>query len=246
MKGRLDQVLVERRLARTRSQARDLILRGCVSVKGSVATKAGLEVSFDAEISVAADAQPWVSRGGLKLVAALDRFGFEPAGLVALDIGASSGGFTQVLIERGARRVYAVDVGHGQLDPLLREDPRVANLEGLDARSLDAAIVPEPIGAVVADVSFISVVKVLGPVLQRLPAPGAWLVALVKPQFEVGRERIGKGGIVRSEAARAEAVARVEAWIDALPAWRSVGVIPSPIAGGNGNIEFLIGARCDG
>jgi 23S rRNA (cytidine1920-2'-O)/16S rRNA (cytidine1409-2'-O)-methyltransferase len=186
-------------------------------------------------------ASPFVSRGGLKLAAALDAFGLDPKGLIALDIGASTGGFTEVLLERGAARVFAVDVGHDQLHAKLLEDQRVLVLEGTDARALDAAVVGGPIGAIVADVSFISLTKAL-PVVLSLAAPGAWLVALVKPQFEVGRELVGKGGIVRDAQARARAVAEVRAFIDASPGWKVFAEMPSPIAGGSGNEEVLIGA----
>jgi 23S rRNA (cytidine1920-2'-O)/16S rRNA (cytidine1409-2'-O)-methyltransferase len=185
---------------------------------------------------------PFVSRGGLKLAAALDAFHLDPKGLTALDIGASTGGFTDVLLERGAARVYAVDVGRDQLHAKLRGDPRVVALEGTDVRNLEAGMLEGRIGAIVADVSFISLTKAL-PAALKLAAPGAWLVALVKPQFEVGREWVGKGGIVRDAEARARAVARVRAFIDATPGWRVFAELPSPIPGGSGNEEVLIGGR---
>jgi 23S rRNA (cytidine1920-2'-O)/16S rRNA (cytidine1409-2'-O)-methyltransferase len=191
---------------------------------------------------VEAQASPFVSRGGLKLASALDAFGLEPKGLVALDIGASTGGFTEVLLARGAKRVFAVDVGRDQLHDKLREDRRVVVLEGTDARALDAAVIDGPVGAIVADVSFISLTKAL-PEALKLAAPGAWLVALVKPQFEVGRDAVGKGGIVRDAQARARAVAEVRAFIDATPGWNVFAEMPSPIPGGSGNEEVLIGAR---
>ncbi len=242
---RLDQALVDRGLAPTRSQARDLVKRGCVRVGGARALKAGVAVAAGATIEVDADAQPYVSRGGLKLAAALDAFGFDARGVTALDIGASTGGFTHVLLERGARRVYAIDVGHGQLHPAMAADMRVVSREGQDIRLIDAGMVPEPVGAIVADVSFISLTQALGPAL-ALAAPAAWLVALIKPQFEVGREDIGKGGIVREAAARERASGKVRDWIAGQPGWRIAGIIASPIAGGSGNAELLIGARRDG
>jgi 23S rRNA (cytidine1920-2'-O)/16S rRNA (cytidine1409-2'-O)-methyltransferase len=192
-------------------------------------------------VQVAAGAGDHVSRGALKLMAALEHFRFSALGVVALDVGASTGGFTQVLLERGAARVFAVDVGHGQLHARLAEDPRVVSLERCDARSLDRTRIPEPVGAIVADVSFISLTKAL-PAALALAAEPAWLVALVKPQFEAGRAAVGRGGIVRDAAARARAIALVQDWVAAQAGWQVAGVIPSPIAGGSGNEEFLLGA----
>ncbi|MCL4766045.1 MAG: TlyA family RNA methyltransferase [Hyphomicrobiaceae bacterium] len=239
---RLDRVLVARGLAATRSRARDLIARRCVMVDGATVTRPGVEVGPETEVSLAADARAYVSRGAVKLLAALAHFGFESSGVTALDVGASTGGFTQVLLEAGARRIYAVDVGRGQLDPALRQDARVVSLEGTDARSLTRAEVPEPVGAVVADVSFISLGKAL-PVPLSLAAPGAWLVALIKPQFEAGREAVGKGGIVRDPADRERAVNAVRDWLARQAGWTVAGVVESPLLGGSGNQEFLIGAR---
>ena len=241
MKIRLDQLLVERGLAPTRSQARDLVLRGCVRVAGIEARKAGLDVGRDAIVAVEADAQPYVSRGGLKLAAALDAFGFDAKGCTALDVGASTGGFVDVLLKRGAARVYAVDVGRGQLHPRLAADPRVVSLEGCDIRKLDRGSIVESVDAITADVSFVSLPVALGPAI-AFATRGAWLAALVKPQFEVGRGDIGKGGIVRDIEARRRAVAKVRDWLDAAPGWQVTGVIDSPIAGGSGNVEYLIGA----
>ena len=241
-KMRLDRLLVERGLAPTRSRAAGLVRLGAVMVEGAPAAKPGMLVGADAALSVAPGTSSYVSRGGLKLEAALDAFGLSPEGLVALDLGASTGGFTELLLERGAKRVYAVDVGRGQLHPKLRADPRVTVLEETDARQLDAHIVPDPPAAIVADLSFISLVKAL-PAALRLAAPGAWLVALVKPQFEVGRAGVGKGGIVRDEQARAKAVARVREFVAGTPGWEVIGEMPSPIPGGDGNIEFLLAAR---
>jgi 23S rRNA (cytidine1920-2'-O)/16S rRNA (cytidine1409-2'-O)-methyltransferase len=241
-KKRLDRFLVECGLAATRAQAADLVRRGCVNVGGMVAAKPGVLVAPDAAVEVAPGAAPYVSRGGLKLAAALDAFRLDPAGRVALDLGASTGGFTEVLLARGAARVYAVDVGHSQLHERLRADPRVHSLEATDARSLDASLIGEAVGAIVADVSFISLTLVLPPAL-ALAAPGAWLVALIKPQFEVGRAGVGKGGVVRDEAAREAAVQRVRDFVAGLPGWEVVGVMPSPVEGGSGNREFLLAAR---
>jgi len=245
MRNRLDIVLVERGLAASRSRARDLIKGGKVLIDGEVCMKASAEVDEDEALSLREAGAPAVSRGGVKLAAALASFEFDPSGLVALDVGASTGGFTEVLLARGAAKVYAVDVGHGQLHASLRNNPRVVSFEGCDARSLTRTLIPEPVAAIVADVSFISLTKALSPAL-ALAAPGAWLVALVKPQFEVGRGGVGKGGIVREAAARQQAVDIVTAWLSAQPGWRIAGVVPSPIKGGSGNEEYLLGARCDG
>ncbi|HQF30110.1 MAG TPA: TlyA family RNA methyltransferase, partial [Hyphomicrobiales bacterium] len=198
----------------------------------------------DAEIAVADPAGGYVSRAALKLAAALDAFGFDPKGRVALDVGASTGGFTELLLERGATRVYAVDVGHGQLAARLADDARVVSREGVNARALSEADVPEPVGAIVVDVSFISLALVLEPVLARADE-AAFAVLLVKPQFEVGREALGKGGIVRDPADADAALERIADLVARLPGWRVVGRMASPIAGGDGNREFLLGVeRC--
>jgi len=240
---RLDKALVEQGFVSSRARARDLIRRGLVEIAGAVHRKPGADVRPSDAIHLAGGEGEAriVSRGALKLAAALDHFRLAARGIVALDIGASTGGFTQVLLERGAARVYAVDVGHGQLHPRLAQDPRVVCLEGCDARSLDATLVPDPIDAIVADLSFISLTKAL-PAALALARPGTWLAALVKPQFEAGRAAVGKGGIVRDAAARKRAVAAVRNWLAAQPGWRMLDVIPSPIAGGSGNREFLLGA----
>jgi 23S rRNA (cytidine1920-2'-O)/16S rRNA (cytidine1409-2'-O)-methyltransferase len=243
---RLDIALVERGLAPTRARARDAILRGHVSVNGRLTAKPALTVDAGAAIAVDDPATGYVSRGALKLIAALDRFGYSPAGRPALDLGASTGGFTQVLLERGARRVFAVDVGHGQLDAKLAADPRVTSREGLNARDLAAHDLGETggngaIGAIVADVSFISLKLVLPPAL-ALAAPDAWGIFLVKPQFEVGRAGLGKGGIVRDPQAGERAAADIAHFLEHDLGWRIGGVILSPIEGGDGNREFLIGA----
>jgi len=242
---RLDIRMVERGLVTSRARAQDLIRRGLVEVGGMVERRSGTRVAAEAEVVLSGAVEAHVSRGALKLIAALDQFGFSAGGVVALDIGASTGGFTQVLLGRGAARVYAVDVGHGQLHARLAGDPRVVSLEDCDARRLDRTLVPEPVGAIVADVSFISLSKAL-PVPLTLAGPGAWLVALIKPQFEAGRAAVGKRGIVRDAAARQRAVQLVRDWIDGQPDWRVLDVIASPIAGGSGNEEFLLGATRGG
>jgi 23S rRNA (cytidine1920-2'-O)/16S rRNA (cytidine1409-2'-O)-methyltransferase len=239
---RLDQVLVARGLAVTRSRAQDLIERGCVTVGGQVAGKPAQQIRDENVVILVADEPASrISRGGLKLAAALAAFDFDAAGKTALDIGASTGGFTDVLLQRGARRVYAIDVGRGQLHTVIKDDPRVVSLEERDARDIDPHLIPEPIDVIVADVSFISLTKVLCPALD-LARAGAWLAALIKPQFEAGRAAIGSGGIVRDPAERERAVAAVRGWLVGQSGWRVVGVIPSPVLGRSGNEEFLIGA----
>jgi 23S rRNA (cytidine1920-2'-O)/16S rRNA (cytidine1409-2'-O)-methyltransferase len=241
-KMRLDRLLVEAGLAPTRARAADLIRRGCVSVAGKPVLKPGGLVLPTAELAVSPEACLYVSRGALKLGAALDAFGFDPQGRVALDVGASTGGFTDVLISRGAAKVYAVDVGSGQLHAKLRVHPRVVALEGTDARSLGPSVIGGEVRAIVADVSFISLTLAL-PAVLRLAAPDAWLVVLVKPQFEAGRAAVGKGGIVRSAAERRKAVDKVRKFIEEEAGWTVLGEIASPILGGGGNEEFLIGAH---
>ncbi len=241
---RLDQVLVVRQLVQSRSRARDLIARGAVVVAGEVAAKAGQLVAGDVEIQVEEEANAYVARSGAKLVAALRAFNFECAGVTALDVGASTGGFTQVLLENGAARVYAVDVGHGQLDGELAGDARVVSLEGVDARGLTREQVPEKVGAIVIDVSFISLANIL-PHVVTFAGPNCWLVALVKPQFELGREALGKGGIVRDSAGGLEAVTKVRSVLLEL-GWEIEGDLPSPLPGKKGNVEYLIGGRFPG
>ena len=236
--------MVELGLAPSRARAQDLIRRGLVDVAGVVERRPSAGVGANAAIRLSAAAGDHVSRGAVKLIAALDHFRFPVAGVVALDVGASTGGFTQVLLVRGAARVYAVDVGHGQLHARVAADARVLALEGRDARRLDSTLVLEPVGAVVADVSFISLTKALSVPL-TLARAGAWLVALIKPQFEAGRAAVGKGGIVRDPAARQRAVDLVRDWVAAQPGWRVLDVVPSPILGGSGNEEFLLGAVRD-
>lgn len=244
-KIRLDTLLVERGLAETRSKAQALILAGLVFSGTRRLDKAGAQIDPGAEIEVRGRPHPWVSRGGIKLAHGLDHFAIDPAGLVCLDIGASTGGFTDVLLSRGAARVFAVDVGHGQLDWKLRNDARVTVLERTNARYLTTEQVPEPPALVVCDASFIGLATVL-PAALSLTAPAARLVALIKPQFEVGRARVGKGGVVRDEAARQDACDKVVAWLEAGPGWRVLGVTESPITGPEGNVEFLIGGVREG
>ena len=244
MGQRLDQALVERGLAPTRARARDAILRGHVTVAGRRAQKPAQSVADGTDIALDDPAAGFVARSALKLIAALDHFGFSPAGLAALDIGASTGGFTQVLLSRGARHVLAVDVGHGQLDPALAHDPRVTSREGLNARDLTAADIAVLPQAIVADVSFVSLKLALPPAL-ALAAPGAWAVFLVKPQFEVGPAALGKGGIVRDLALAERTAQDIAAWLEGRDGWRAIGLIASPIEGGDGNREYLLGARRD-
>ena len=241
-KRRLDQLLVDRGLAESRTKAQALILAGLVFTGEQRLASAGAQVSGEIPLALRGQDHSWVSRGGLKLARGLTHFGFEASGCVALDIGASTGGFSDVLLHNGAAKVYAVDVGYGQLAHKIRIDPRVIVLERTNARHLTAGQVSEPATAIVCDASFIGLRTVL-PAALALAAPRAWLIALIKPQFEVGRDDIGSGGIVRNAAARERAVAAVRDWLAQQPGWTVTGMIPSPIVGGGGNLEFLIGAR---
>lgn len=231
--------MVSRGLVRSRARAADLVARGAVTVDGTMARKAGVLVNESTRIAIDAAANAYVARSGAKLAAALDHFGFSPQGRVALDIGASTGGFTEVLLERDALLVHAVEIGHGQLDAGIARDPRVRSYEGTDARTLTRELIAEPIEAIVADVSFISLTQAL-PAALSLATPDAWLVALVKPQFEAGRAAIGKRGVVKDEAVRRAAVAHVAEWL-AQHGWRIIGDMTSPLPGKEGNIEHLIG-----
>jgi 23S rRNA (cytidine1920-2'-O)/16S rRNA (cytidine1409-2'-O)-methyltransferase len=233
--------LVERGLAESRAKAQALVLAGRVFSGERRLDKPGQTVAPDARLEVRAPAVPYVSRGGIKLAHALDHFGIDPAGMVALDVGASTGGFTDVLLRRGAARVYAVDVGHGQLDWRLRNDPRVVVLEQINARHLRREHVPEPVALVVCDVSFISLELTL-PAALALAAPDALLLALIKPQFEVGKGQVGKGGVVRDPALHQAVCARIAQWLTEQRGWHVLGVIESPITGPKGNREFLIAA----
>jgi len=242
VKQRADQALVDLGLAESRTRAQALILAGKVYAGDRRVEKAGQPVAEGAALSVRGQDHPWVSRGGLKLAHGLDHFGLDPAGRVALDIGASTGGFTDVLLTEGAARVHAVDVGHGQFAWKLRTDPRVIVHERTNARYLDATTVSDPIGALVCDASFIGLSTILAAPL-ALCAPGAWAVALIKPQFEAGPGAVGSKGVVRDPAIHHAVCARVEHWWSTLPGWTVDGVTESPITGPEGNREFLIGAR---
>jgi len=239
---RLDLALVSRGLAESRSRARHLIEAGDVTVDGRVVTKTAAKVSSGQVLALADTALRWASRAALKLVHALDLFEIEPAGQVCLDIGASTGGFTDVLLDRGADRVHAVDVGHGQLIPRLREDGRVVIYEHLNVRDLLPETIGEPVGLIVSDVSFISL-KLALPAALACAGEGASLIALVKPQFEVGRGKVGRGGIVRDERARQDALDGVRMWLEETAGWRVTGTADSPISGTDGNQEYLIAAR---
>lgn len=233
-------MLVERGLSPSRARARDSILRGCVSVDGTLSTKQGLRVSAQSRIEIRDEAQHYVSRAALKLKAALEAFGLEVAGKTALDIGASTGGFTQVLLEAGADHVIAVDVGSGQLVPLLREDRRVTNLENLNARVLNVDhLAGRTINIVVSDVSFVSLTLALPPALS-LATDGAFAVLLVKPQFEVGKDNIGKGGLVRADVDLEALLETIKNWLLSQKGWRVIGAMDSPVKGGDGNREFLL------
>jgi len=239
---RLDQLLVDTGAFASRSRARDAILRGTVRVAGAQASKPGQMVPSDAAIDLDDPAQAYVSRAALKLKAALTRFDLTPKGRIALDVGASTGGFTQVLLEEGAAHVFAIDVGHGQMEAGVAADPRVVNIEGLNARDLDLAHLdgrhPQ---FVVSDVSFISLKLALPPALS-LAAQGAEAVLLVKPQFEVGRAHVGKGGLVAPDVAE-DCAADLAGWLAAQPGWTVLGLCPSPISGGDGNTEYLLAGR---
>ncbi len=241
-KQRADVALVERGLVESRARAQALIMAGKVFAGERKLAKAGEAIAEDQALEVRGQDHPWVSRGGLKLAHALAHFGLDPAGLVCLDIGASTGGFTDVLLQHGAARVYAVDVGHGQLAWKLRSDPRVVVLERTNARTLTAEQVPEPVGLLVCDASFIGL-QVLLPAPLALTGPRAVLAVLIKPQFEVGRERVGKGGVVRDPALHEEVCARIAAWVNAQAGWQVEGIVESPIIGPEGNKEFLLVAR---
>jgi 23S rRNA (cytidine1920-2'-O)/16S rRNA (cytidine1409-2'-O)-methyltransferase len=237
---RADQLLVELGLVESRARGQALILAGLVFVGERKIEKAGQGLAPDAPISVRGRDHPWVSRGGIKLAHALDHFGWDVTGAVAIDVGSSTGGFTDVLLTKGAARVYAVDSGTNQLAWKLRQDERVIVLEQTNARHLTSAEIVEPIDLIVCDASFISLTKVLETPLS-FAKPGARLVALIKPQFEAGRTEVGKGGVVRDPAVHARVCEEVTAWV-ASRDWSIEGVVPSPIQGPEGNIEFLLAA----
>src|SRR5256885_7829503 len=237
---RADQLLVSRGLAESRTRAQALIMAGAVFSGERKVVKAGEMLAEDVPLEVRGKDHPWVSRGGIKLAHGLDHFGLDVSGAVALDVGSSTGGFTDVLLSRGVAKVYAVDVGTNQLAWKLRQDPRVVVLEQTNARYLTSQQVPEPVDIVVCDASFIGLAKVLEAPL-KLAKPGAMLVALVKPQFEAGREEVGKGGVVRDAAVHERVCAEARAWIES-QGWTVLGVTVSPITGPEGNVEFLLGA----
>lgn len=237
---RADALLVARGLAESRSKARAAIEAGGVVADGRPVAKAAEMLEETAALS-APPAHPWVGRGALKLVRAFELWAVDEEVLTVVDVGSSTGGFTEVCLARGARRVYAVDVGRGQLHPKLKRDPRVVALEGVDARTLDASLIPEPVDLVVCDASFIGLAKVL-PAALRLARPGARLIALVKPQFEVGPAKVGKGGLVKDPAAREAALSAAVRFVEG-QGWDLLATADSPIAGGDGNLEYLLHAR---
>ncbi|MGI9400877.1 MAG: TlyA family RNA methyltransferase [Rhizobiaceae bacterium] len=242
-KTRLDQKLVDLNYYRTRSRARDAVLRGSVSVNGVIARKPAQNVASNDQFEVADAASDYVSRAALKLKAGLEASGFDPNGCIALDIGASTGGFTQVLLEAGANHVFAIDVGHGQMDAKLLTDPRITNLEGINARNLTIETLGAPkdtqIICVVCDVSFISLKLALPPALEIVQS-GGWGIFLVKPQFELGQENLGKGGIVRDHQMSKRCAEEMAQWLDMQQGWRHTHLLASPIEGGDGNQEFLL------
>lgn len=244
MRQRADRLLVERGLAESRARAQALIAAGLVESAGRRLAKPGQLLAPDAPLAVTGRDHPWVSRGGVKLSHGLQRFGIDPAGLVCLDLGASTGGFTDVLLQRGAARVYAVDVGRGQLHPRLAADSRVVSLEGVNGRALSAAQVPEPPDLLVCDASFISLETLL-PAALSLLRPGARLIVLVKPQFELGPGAVDRRGVVRDPEARRRACAKVADWLERRPGWRILGLAESPIAGPEGNVEYLLAAALE-
>ncbi len=241
-KARADLLLVERGLAESRARAQALILAGLVYCGERRVEKPGQTLASGATISVRGRDHPWVSRGGVKLAHAISHFGLSPGGRICLDIGASTGGFVDVLLAHGAARVHAVDVGHGQLAWKLRNDPRVVLHERINARYLSKEEISESVGAVTCDTSFIGLMNLL-PAPLALAAEDAWAIALIKPQFEVGPSAVGRGGVVRDPAAHERVCERIAEWWAALPGWRVLGMTESPITGPAGNREFLIAAR---
>lgn len=238
-KTRLDVALVERGLAETRAAAQRLVMAGLVFSGDKRFDKAGQGVGPGIALEVRGQPHPFVSRGGLKLEKALDAFAIPVTGRVALDVGSSTGGFTDLLLQRGARKVYAVDVGTNQLAWKLRQDPRVVSMEKTNIRDVTRAQIPEPVDLIVCDASFIGLRTALTAAL-ALAAPGAHLAALIKPQFEVGKGRVGKGGIVREPELHKEVCETIEAWLAGQAGWKVLGVAESPITGAEGNKEFLI------
>jgi 23S rRNA (cytidine1920-2'-O)/16S rRNA (cytidine1409-2'-O)-methyltransferase len=241
-KTRLDQALVDRGLAETKSAAQRLVMAGLVFSGERRLDKPGHAIAAETPLEVRGQPHPYVSRGGLKLEKGLDHFAIPVAGRIALDVGASTGGFTDLLLLRGAAKVYAIDVGTNQLAWKLRQDPRVVSMEKTNIRAITRNEVPEPIDLIVCDASFIGLRTAL-PAALALAAPGAHLVALIKPQFEVGRGRVGKGGIVREPELHEEVCATIADWLASLPGWKVLGVTGSPIEGADGNREFLIAGQ---
>jgi len=241
---RVDQLLVDRGLVESRARAQAMVLAGLVYSGDRRVEKPGTPVAEDYPLTLKGQDHPWVSRGGLKLAHAIETFAIDPAGKIAIDVGASTGGFTDVLLTHGAARVYAVDVGHGQLAWKLRTDPRVVVMERTNARHLTQAEIPELVDMVVCDASFIGLETVL-PAALDLTRPGAVLAALIKPQFEVGKGRVGKGGVVREPELHQEVCDRIRDWLSARPGWQVEGISESPIQGPEGNREFLIVGRRD-
>lgn len=239
---RVDQLLVDRGLVESRTKAQALIMAGLVFSGEKRVAKAGDQVPEDAPLQVRGQEHPWVSRGGCKLAHAIEHFGLSPEGRICLDVGASTGGFTDVLLTHGAKQVYAVDVGHGQLAWKLRSDPRVTVLEKCNARYLDSTTIPEIPSVIVCDASFIGLRTVL-PAALALTAENAWAVALIKPQFEAGRDQIGAKGVVRDPAVHDAVCETIFSWWSSLPGWKVLGIEPSPITGPEGNREFLIAAQ---
>ena len=244
MRTRAEELLVDRGLAGSRTRAQALILAGKVFSGERRIAKAGDALAPDARLEVRGQDHAWVSRGGLKIEHALSHFSLSPRGRICLDVGASTGGFSDVLLAHGATRVHAVDVGHGQLAWKLRNDPRVVVHERTNARHLTRDVIVDPIDALVCDASFIGLPTVL-PASLALCGPGAWAVALIKPQFEAGPEAVGKKGVVRDPAVHAAVCERVSVWWAGLPGWRVLGLTESPITGPEGNREFLIAAAKD-
>ncbi|MGB1876113.1 MAG: TlyA family RNA methyltransferase [Rhodospirillaceae bacterium] len=241
-KTRLDQLMVERGLAESRTRAQALIMAGAVYSQEKRLDKPGHQVAVDVALTVRSKDHPWVSRGGLKLAHGISHFEIDPSGMTVIDVGASTGGFTDVLLSHGASKVFAVDVGYGQLDSKLRGDKRVVILERTNARHLTVDHISEQVDLVVCDASFIGLRTVL-PAAMSLTKPKATLIALIKPQFEVGKDRVGKKGVVRDPDLHEEVCATITSWLDDQPNWQAIGIAESPITGPEGNKEFLIGAQ---
>ena len=244
-KIRLDQLLLNRGLAESKSKAQAMILAGAVldAKTNQPLTKAGQQMRDDAEIILKEKPHPWVSRGGMKLAHAIEEYTIQPQGQVIIDVGSSTGGFTDVLLTHGAAKVYAVDVGYGQLHEKLRQDARVVNMEKTNARHLTTDDIAEPLDGLVCDASFISLQTVL-PAAISLLKPQSWMLVLIKPQFEVGKEHVGKGGVVSDPAQHQRVCDETRDWVNSLDGWQVKGITQSPITGPKGNIEFLLYATC--